>query len=76
MFYLLFNDSQRESHTVMPKTLKTKPDQKDEQITVKVENELKGELEAIARREDRTVAQVARIALKEFIQRRKAMVAA
>jgi predicted transcriptional regulator len=55
---------------------RTKVERKNEQMTVKVEKELKGELEAIAQKEDRTLAQIARIALKEFVQRQKETVAA
>lgn len=46
------------------------------QIGVKVDAELKRELDAIAAEEERTLAQLARIALKQFVERRKSQQAA
>lgn len=42
------------------------------QIGVRVDADLKKELDTIAQAEERTLAQLARLALKQFVERRKA----
>ena len=55
-----------------------KKSKKDEgaQVGVRIDLGLKRELETIAQEEDRTIAQVARMAIKQFVERRKSQVAA
>jgi predicted transcriptional regulator len=48
----------------------TRDTEKLETITTKVDPELRKKVEEIAEREDRTVSQVARIAIREFLERK------
>lgn len=47
-----------------------------ELIGVRVEPELRRQLEDLARDDERTLSQLARMALREFVERKKTLVAA
>jgi predicted transcriptional regulator len=47
-----------------------------ELIGVRVEPELRRQLEDLARDDERTLSQLSRMALREFVERKKALVAA
>ncbi len=56
--------------------MKSRKKQASETIAVKVESELRRKVEDIARSEDRTISQIARMAIREFVERKISQVAA
>jgi hypothetical protein len=68
------------SHTLQsmqtPRKRKPSTDQRLEMVGLRIEIWLKHALEELARKEERTLTQVCRHAMKEYVERRKAEAAA
>lgn len=54
----------------------TRSQNKDEQIGVRLDSDLRRQFEDIAKSEERTLSQLARIAIREFVERKTTKVAA